>query len=398
MSVDIKDFGDTDKKLISKLSKRGAFDAVLETPVNMGRVNIEVMSRWVGERLTDVLGFEDEVVIGLVTNLLSQRTDPLSGQLKKLDPKALQVQLTGFLEKKAPAFVTELWTLLVDAQDAPYGIPRAFVERKKRELVAQQVPVEPEAAGDRESAQRRLVLAAGGELPDASTTKNRRRDDDDDDGPRRRRRRFEDVGRDDHRRRSRDDRRFFEDDRRPSDGRRDQERSGERRRGFDRSDEKSEERSGETNKRPALPIGWEWRESRSQAGSWYCFNVETGERRWEAPSEKAVVRHVLVKHTESKRPSSWREERIELSKAAARDQLLAIRRQIEASSDPAAQLATIAEQRSDCPSASKGGNLKPFSKGELDKAFEAAAFALAPGTLSPIVETPSGIHLIFRLA
>lgn len=136
MSIDVKDFGDTDKKLIEKLSKRGAFDPILDRPVAMNRINIDVMSRWVGERLTELLGFEDEVVVGLVTNLLSQRaspflfnernflagTDPFSGQLTKVDPKALQVQLTGFLEKQAAPFVTELWKLLSEAQDAPCGV------------------------------------------------------------------------------------------------------------------------------------------------------------------------------------------------------------------------------------------------------------------------------------
>lgn len=77
MSIDVKDFGDTDKKLIEKLSKRGAFDPILDIPVDMNRINIDVMSRWVGERLTELLGFEDEVVEGLVTNLLSQRASNL---------------------------------------------------------------------------------------------------------------------------------------------------------------------------------------------------------------------------------------------------------------------------------------------------------------------------------
>ena len=53
-----------------------------------------------------------------------------------MDPQQLQVQLTGFLNKQAQPFVAELWKLLLDAQDSPHGIPRAFVERKKQELVA----------------------------------------------------------------------------------------------------------------------------------------------------------------------------------------------------------------------------------------------------------------------
>ena len=45
-------------------------------------------------------------------------------------------------------------------------------------------------------------------------------------------------------------------------------------------------------------------------------------------------------------------------------------------------------------SAGKGGELDVFSRGQMAPAFEQAAFALAPGQLSEIVETPFGYHLI----
>ena len=83
------------------------------------------------------MGFEDEVVIGLVTNLLERDKDAFTGQDRRLDPKEVQVQLTGFLAKQAAPFVAELWKLLIDAARSPHGIPRAFVERKKQLLVAQ---------------------------------------------------------------------------------------------------------------------------------------------------------------------------------------------------------------------------------------------------------------------
>ena len=91
----------------------------------MKKINLDVMSKWVTERLTEVLGFEDEIVIGLVVNSLSD---------KALNPKQLQIDITGFLEKQSQPFVEELWTLLVDAQSNPHGIPQAFVEKKKRQL------------------------------------------------------------------------------------------------------------------------------------------------------------------------------------------------------------------------------------------------------------------------
>ena len=50
------------------------------------------------------------------------------------------------------------------------------------------------------------------------------------------------------------------------------------------------------------------------------------------------------------------------------------------------------------PSATKQGQLKPFRRGDLDRAFEDAAFALAKDELSPVVETASGFHVIYRVA
>ena len=37
-----------------------------------------------------------------------------------------------------------------------------------------------------------------------------------------------------------------------------------------------------------------------------------------------------------------------------------------------------------------------FGKGDMQKEFEEASFALKPGEISPIIETASGLHLIER--
>ena len=43
-----------------------------------------------------------------------------------------------------------------------------------------------------------------------------------------------------------------------------------------------------------------------------------------------------------------------------------------------------------------GKNSGYFGKGDMQKEFEDAAFALKPGQVSGIVETASGLHLIER--
>ena len=85
-----------------------------------------------------------------------------------------------------------------------------------------------------------------------------------------------------------------------------------------------------------------------------------------------------------------------MTKDAVRRELEELRRRIQTAVDTSAELGAIAEKRSDCVSASKGGLLKPFKVGDLDRTFEEAAFALKPQTLSDIIETPSGLHVIYR--
>merc|ERR1711903_283845 len=187
--------------------------------------------------------------------MLAQTRDAKTGQDKRVDPQQLQVQLTGFLNKQAQPFVAELWKLLLDAQDSPHGIPRAFVERKKQELVARR--------------------AEGGDRDHGGFSKRDDRGDD-------RRARSRSRSRDRSRSRSRERRK---------------KRSGFSSAPAAPAPPKDEPPPG----KPALPPPWRWKESRSTPGDYYCINEKTGERRWQAPSQekpkksddKITVVHVL---------------------------------------------------------------------------------------------------------
>lgn len=58
------------------------------------------------------------------------------------DPRKMQINLTGFLNgKNARVFMTDLWELLISAQESPSGIPPKFIEQKKEELKKKMVKI-----------------------------------------------------------------------------------------------------------------------------------------------------------------------------------------------------------------------------------------------------------------
>lgn len=111
--------------------------------------------------------------------------------------------------------------------------------------------------------------------------------------------------------------------------------------------------------------------------------------------EKIRASHLLIKHKDSRRPSSWKEEHITRTKEDAIKIILAHEARIRSGST---SLAELARKESDCSSAHKGGDLGYFTRDQMQKPFADAAFALKPGEVSHVVETDSGVHLIERTA
>ncbi|KAI9830072.1 MAG: protein kinase ssp1 [Phylliscum demangeonii] len=103
--------------------------------------------------------------------------------------------------------------------------------------------------------------------------------------------------------------------------------------------------------------------------------------------------HLLVKHRESRRPSSWKTALIHRTKDEARAMIADYEQRIRSG---AITLGDLAATESDCSSAKKRGDLGFFKRGDMQREFEDAAFALAVGQISHGVESPSGIHLIER--
>ena len=109
-------------------------------------------------------------------------------------------------------------------------------------------------------------------------------------------------------------------------------------------------------------------------GQSYFVNKYTKQSQWDRPTEaakppsedKVQASHLLVKHRDSRRPSSWREENITRTKEEALEILKGYRRQI---TDGKATFEELASQYSDCSSAKRGGDLGPFGRGQMQVTY-----------------------------
>lgn len=98
--------------------------------------------------------------------------------------------------------------------------------------------------------------------------------------------------------------------------------------------------------------------------------------------ERVRARHILIKL----QPQASDEQR-----DSAIRQLTEIRQNIDSEAD----FESLAREKSEDSSATRGGDLGYFQRGQMVKPFEQAAFGLAgPGDISEIVETRFGMHLI----
>lgn len=103
-------------------------------------------------------------------------------------------------------------------------------------------------------------------------------------------------------------------------------------------------------------------------------------------TQQVRASHILLMYAGSSRSSATR------AKADAAREIDALKAKLDGGAD----FASLAREHSDCPSSEKGGDLGTFGKGQMVKPFEEAAFGLAVGGTSGVIETPFGYHLIHR--
>lgn len=102
------------------------------------------------------------------------------------------------------------------------------------------------------------------------------------------------------------------------------------------------------------------------------------------------VRHVLVSFVEARMAV----EGVERTREEARAIIDSVR---QAAVDDPSQFPALAAEHSDEPNSDEsGGDLGALTRGQTVPTFERAAFALAVGQVSAVIETPYGYHVIHR--
>ncbi|KAG5377981.1 hypothetical protein IGI04_025823 [Brassica rapa subsp. trilocularis] len=128
--------------------------------------------------------------------------------------------------------------------------------------------------------------------------------------------------------------------------------------------------------------------------------------------DQVKASHILIKHQGSRRKASWKDPEgkviMTTTREAAVEQLKSIREDIVSGK---ANFEDVAARVSDCSSAKRGGDLGlpmfkvsclmylsahkgPFGRGQMQKPFEEATYALKVGDISEIVDTDSGTRSV----
>ena len=196
-----------------------------------------------------------------------------------------------------------------------------------------------------------------------------------------------------------------------------------------------------------LPYGWQLKESKSRPG--VVYYIHNGKTQWTEPSEKQIqaakreaaknnkrtrtdsssssssssssnnkrakmegkvrASHILVKHIDSRNPSSWRQEgKIVRTEQEANERLSALRKNVVDSVGESGEsngttieqrcqeFAAVAQIESDCSSYKRGGDLNYFAYDKMDPAFSAVSFHLKYGEISQPFKSASGVHIVIR--
>ena len=106
------------------------------------------------------------------------------------------------------------------------------------------------------------------------------------------------------------------------------------------------------------------------------------------PIDKVHTRHILIRYAGAERATRETTRNKQEAKARAEE--------AHAKIAGGADFAKVAKEYGEDGTVEKGGDLGPVGRGMFVTPYEDVAWALVPGALAPVVETPFGFHIIRR--
>lgn len=125
-TVDNEDIAKVPSKTTKKLLKK-----LLKEPVDIAKVNIDVVKPWITTQLEKILP-DDDVAVGFILELV------FGTEYGNPSVTSIAEQLQDFVGKEeSDLFCLNMWQLLLDAQESDNGIPKQLVRERAQKLEKQ---------------------------------------------------------------------------------------------------------------------------------------------------------------------------------------------------------------------------------------------------------------------
>ncbi|GAB66223.1 splicing factor, partial [Plasmodium cynomolgi strain B] len=125
-------FGDKEKKLIEKMT----WPEIYNQKIDLTKINLDVVGKWIHKRLIEILGFEDDILYEYCVSQLRLDQEGIDDESENfLNSKRLKINLTGFIgNKKSEVFLQELLELLISNEQNEMQIVESEMEAKRIEI------------------------------------------------------------------------------------------------------------------------------------------------------------------------------------------------------------------------------------------------------------------------
>ncbi|EDL43402.1 hypothetical protein, conserved [Plasmodium vivax] len=171
-------FGDKEKKLIEKMT----WPEIYKHKIDLTKINLDVVGKWIQKRLIEILGFEDDILYEYCVSQLRLDPEAIDEESENfLNSKRLKINLTGFIgNKKSEVFVQELLELLISGEQNEAQLLASQMETKRIEM--EQVQKENELL-QRNIHNLRSIYAESANRKDPTPAENASGETDDPNGP-----------------------------------------------------------------------------------------------------------------------------------------------------------------------------------------------------------------------